>query len=110
MDLFQIDQGWLPSVTRVESPNYDARPPGTQIDLVVIHSISLPPGLFGGPYIEQLFLNELEPEGHDYFEKVAGTRVSAHFLKRVTTSRSVLNLKVRIRLRLATRSMRRSVV
>lgn len=77
---FEIERGWLSSITRVDSPNYDARPPGTEIDLVVIHSISLPPGTFGGPYIKQLFLNQLEMGAHEYFEKIASSRVSAHFL------------------------------
>jgi len=53
-----------------------------RIDLLVIHSISLPPGEFGGPYIEQFFTNQLAPEGHPYFKEIAPLRVSAHLLIR----------------------------
>lgn len=52
------------------------------IDLLVIHSISLPPGEFGGAWIEQLFLNQLDPTAHPYFATIAGLRVSAHVLIR----------------------------
>ena len=64
------------------SPNFDARSPNIAIDLVVIHAISLPPGEFGGPYIEQLFTNRLEAGAHPYFAAIDGLRVSAHFLIR----------------------------
>lgn len=62
------------------SPNFDARPAGVEIDLLVIHAISLPPGEFGGPYIEQLFTNRLVATRHPYFADIEGLRVSAHFL------------------------------
>ena len=74
--------GWLPSARLVPSPNFDERPLGSEVELLVIHAISLPPGQFGGPYIEQLFNNCLEVEAHPYFATVAGLRVSAHFLIR----------------------------
>lgn len=74
------ERSWLKQVRRVESPNCDARPDGSKIELVVIHGISLPPGKFGGPYIDQLFTNRLDPEAHPYFEKIAHLRVSSHFL------------------------------
>ncbi len=74
--------GWLAGVTRVASPNHDARPPGLAIDLLVIHAISLPPGQFGGPGIEQLFTNRLDPATHPYYREVAALRVSSHFLIR----------------------------
>ena len=77
---FEIDRGWLSAATRIESPNFDARPPATAIDLIVIHAISLPPGVFGGPFITQLFTNELEIGAHEYFADIAELRVSAHFL------------------------------
>jgi AmpD protein len=67
---------WLPS------PNADERPPGIEPDLLVIHNISLPPGQFGGPWIEQLFQNRLDPEAHPFFAQIAGVRVSAHLLIR----------------------------
>lgn len=74
--------GWLPDARHLPSPNQDERPPGTEIDLLVIHSISLPPGQFGGPWIEQLFLNRLDPDAHPYFTAIAELRVSAHLLIR----------------------------
>ena len=72
---------WLPA-RRVESPNHDARPPGQQIDLVVLHSISLPPGEYGGDAVERLFTNRLDPGAHPYYEALRGLRVSAHFYLR----------------------------
>jgi AmpD protein len=66
----------------VDSPNCDERPPGTEISLVVLHSISLPPGEYGGEAIERLFTNCLDPEAHPYFREICGLKVSAHFLIR----------------------------
>ena len=66
----------------VDSPNYDERPPGTEISLVVLHSISLPPGEYGGGDIERLFTNCLDPDAHPYFREICGLKVSAHFLVR----------------------------
>ena len=66
----------------IASPNCDDRPPGCAVGLLVIHHISLPPGEFGGPGIVQLFTNAIDPAAHPYFETLAGTRVSAHFLIR----------------------------
>ena len=62
------------------SPHCDERPAGERISLVVIHGISLPPGEFGGPYIDHLFLGRLDPEAHPYFRAVAPSRVSSHFV------------------------------
>jgi AmpD protein len=76
------DPGQLPDARRVQSPNQDARPPGTIVDLLVIHNISLPPGEFGGPWIEQLFTNRLDPRTHPDFSPLAGLKVSAHLLIR----------------------------
>ena len=74
---------WLTGVRRVESPNQDDRPPDTPIELVVIHGISLPPNAFGGPHVEQLFTNRLDPSEHPYFAEIAHLRVSAHlFIRR----------------------------
>jgi N-acetyl-anhydromuramoyl-L-alanine amidase len=70
------------AVRFVPSPNWDERPAGTAVDLLVIHAISLPPGQFGGPEIEALFTNTLEPAGHPYFAGIADLKVSAHFLVR----------------------------
>ena len=66
----------------VRSPNQDARPRGTKITLLVVHSISLPPGEFGGDAIERLFTNRLDPAAHPYFREIAGLKVSSHFLIR----------------------------
>ena len=75
-------EGWAAGVRRVESPNCDDRPAGTEITLLVVHSISLPPGEYGGDSIERLFTNRLDPEAHPYFREIAGMKVSAHFLIR----------------------------
>lgn len=64
------------------SPNRDARPVDTSLQLVVVHGISLPPGEFGGHHIEQLFLNQLRVDEHPYFKTVEGLKVSAHLLIR----------------------------
>ena len=66
----------------VDSPNHDERPPGSEITLVVLHSISLPPGEYGGDAIERLFTNCLEPQAHPYFREICNLKVSAHFLVR----------------------------
>jgi len=66
----------------VPSPHHDQRPEGEAISLLVIHNISLPPGEFGGPHIDDLFLGRLDPEAHPYFQEIAGLRVSSHFLIR----------------------------
>lgn len=74
--------GIVSSARYVASPNCDERPAGCTVSLVVIHSISLPPGEFGGDAIEQLFTNRLSPEAHPYFATIAHLRVSAHFFIR----------------------------
>ena len=74
----QADRQWLEGVRRVESPNQDARPDPEDISLLVIHGISLPPGDFGGPWIERLFCNRLDADVHPYFREIAHLRVSAH--------------------------------
>ena len=74
--------GVLPAARQVPSPNCDARPSRCAIDLVVIHSISLPPGRFGGDAIEALFTNCLDRSADPYFDEIAGLRVSSHFLIR----------------------------
>ncbi|QOR37799.1 1,6-anhydro-N-acetylmuramyl-L-alanine amidase AmpD [Billgrantia diversa] len=77
----RIEEGWLEGVRRVPSPNQDARPQG-EISAVVLHSISLPPGEFGGEHIERLFTNSLEAAVHPFFPGIAQLRVSAHLLIR----------------------------
>lgn len=73
---------WLPGARIVASPNCDKRPSGAAVELIVVHAISLPPGRFGGPAIEALFTNRLDPTGHPYFAGISHLRVSAHFLIR----------------------------
>mgnify|MGYP000512293509 CR=1 FL=1 len=72
--------GWLSGVKQVPSPNYNTRPDASVVNLLVIHNISLPPGQFGLPYIEQFFQNELSWDQHPYFKTIQGVEVSAHFL------------------------------
>jgi AmpD protein len=76
------DSGWVAGARRVLSPNCDSRPAGTEVSLLVLHSISLPRGKFGGDAIERLFTNRLDPASHSSFADLAGLRVSAHFLIR----------------------------
>lgn len=72
----------IASARFVRSPHADQRPPDTRIELVVLHNISLPPGEFGGPWIEQFFMGTLDPEVHPYFREIVDLRVSAHLLIR----------------------------
>ncbi len=76
------DEGWLGSARRCPSPNFGPRPAGTAIDLAVIHSISLPPGVYGGDGIERLFTNQLDWDAHPYYAQIRGFEVSAHFVVR----------------------------
>ncbi len=76
-------QGWLTGLSRSPSPNHDERPAGEEISLLVIHAISLPPDQFAGPAVQQLFLNQLDPTAHPFFEEIKDLRVSAHlFIRR----------------------------
>jgi AmpD protein len=74
--------GRLSTARQVPSPNCDDRPAGTTPDLIVVHGISLPPGEFGGPWIDRLFTNSLPPRQHPYFAAVAALKVSSHLLIR----------------------------
>jgi len=75
-----IDQHRLTNAKQIASPNYDDRPNPVDISLLVIHCISLPPGEFDNPYIDQLFCNVLDPDGHPYFKEIYQLTVSAHLL------------------------------
>ena len=75
-----LESGLMRSARQVASPNYDARPAGVEADLIVVHGISLPPGEFGGPWIERLFTNTLPLEMHPYFAEIGALRVSSHLL------------------------------
>ncbi|AAZ96729.1 N-acetylmuramoyl-L-alanine amidase, family 2 [Thiobacillus denitrificans ATCC 25259] len=74
--------GWLPAARRVPSPNCDPRPPGTAVELIVIHNISLPPGVFAGDAVIELFTNRLDWDADPYYQAMRGLRVSAHFFIR----------------------------
>ncbi|MEM1112326.1 MAG: 1,6-anhydro-N-acetylmuramyl-L-alanine amidase AmpD [Pseudomonadota bacterium] len=74
--------GWYSGARRHESPNRGPRPTGVVPDLLVLHCISLPPGEFGGPGVEDFFCNDLDWEAHPYFEEIRGLQVSTHFLIR----------------------------
>lgn len=78
----KISSGLLAGARQVSSPNCDSRKDESDISLLVIHGISLPPGEFGGPYIDQLFCNQLNPEDDPYFEEIAHLKVSSHLLIR----------------------------
>ena len=75
-------EGWIPGARRIRSPNCDRRPPGAGACLLLLHSISLPRGAYGGDAIERLFTNRLDPAAHPSFADLAGLRVSCHFLVR----------------------------
>lgn len=77
-----IINGLLDVARQVASPNCDARPAGEPVSLLVIHGISLPPGEFGGPWIDALFTNTLDPAAHEYFRTIHELRVSSHLLIR----------------------------
>ena len=72
------EEGWLTGVRRLPSPNCDDRPSDTPIDLLVVHAISLPPGIYGGDYIDEFFTNRLHVDAHPYFRTIETLRVSAH--------------------------------
>jgi AmpD protein len=74
--------GWWLRAHAHPSPNFGPRPKGSVIDLAVVHSISLPPGVYGGDHIERLFSNTLDWDAHPYFASIRGLQVSAHFLIR----------------------------
>jgi N-acetyl-anhydromuramoyl-L-alanine amidase len=80
----QVDSvtGLLQGARFQPSPNCDPRPPSAVIEVLIIHSISLPPGEYGGPGIEQFFCNSLDPSAHPYYREIQELRVSAHLLIR----------------------------
>lgn len=85
-----IQSGWLQaqdlrqdqcsSLRKLPSPNFNPRPAATDIHLIVLHNISLPPAQFGGGYIEQFFQNKLDHSVHPYFQTIADLKVSTHLL------------------------------
>mgnify|MGYP000870924536 FL=1 len=80
---YKLDaSGWLIGARHLPSPNCDARPAGTAIELVVLHNISLPPGQFDGNAVIELFTNRLDWDAHPYYQGIRGLEVSAHFFIR----------------------------
>lgn len=77
-----VARGLLRGARYLPSPNFDERPPGMDLDVLVIHNISLPPGEFGGDSIERLFCNTLDCRAHPFFADLEGLRVSSHLLVR----------------------------
>jgi AmpD protein len=75
-----LESGLMQNARQVASPNHDARPDGVEAELIVVHGISLPPGEFGGPWIERLFMNTLPLDMHPYFAEIGELRVSSHLL------------------------------
>ncbi|MEZ0237469.1 MAG: 1,6-anhydro-N-acetylmuramyl-L-alanine amidase AmpD [Methylophilaceae bacterium] len=83
MSALHVEAGGVaPEAHQIASPNYDERPDGCAIDLIVIHNISLPPGEFGGDGVINLFTNRLNPEAHPYYREIHHLKVSAHFFIR----------------------------
>lgn len=74
--------GWFSAARQLPSPNCDARPDGAALRLIVIHNISLPPGVFDGDAVIDLFTNRLDWDAHPYYQGIRGLRVSAHFFVR----------------------------
>lgn len=73
------DGGWYRFARRLDSPNFGPRPAGATVDLLLIHSISLPPGEYGGDEVQRLFTNTLDWNAHPYFKSIEGMQVSSHF-------------------------------
>ncbi|MBD8162339.1 1,6-anhydro-N-acetylmuramyl-L-alanine amidase AmpD [Erwinia persicina] len=79
----QLQDGWISGVRQVPSPHSNQRPEGESPSLLVIHNISLPPGEFGGPWVDDLFTGQLDPSIHPYFADICHLKVSAHcFIRR----------------------------
>lgn len=77
-----LENGWLVDARHVPSPHHDCRPEDKKPTLLVVHNISLPPGEFGGPWIDALFTGTIDPDAHPFFAEIAHLRVSAHCLIR----------------------------
>lgn len=78
----QLTDGWLTTARHLPSPHFDDRPENESPSLLVVHNISLPPGQFGGPWIDALFLGTLDAQADPFFAEIAHLRVSAHCLIR----------------------------
>ena len=78
----EVTTGLVKEARQQPSPNFDTRPNESDISLIVVHGISLPPGKFGKNYIDALFCNKLDPNEHPYFKDISGLKVSSHLLVR----------------------------
>lgn len=81
---FTLINGWIPQARKAPSPNCGRRPGGCELDLLVIHNISLPPGQYGGNCIERFFTNCLDWSEDEFFAQIEGVEVSSHLLVRRT--------------------------
>ncbi|WP_370981315.1 1,6-anhydro-N-acetylmuramyl-L-alanine amidase AmpD [Agaribacterium sp. ZY112] len=77
--MYSLDSGWLTPAEQLASPNFNQRPEGAVVSLLVVHCISLPPNEFGGPWIRDFFCNSLDCSAHPYFQKISELQVSSHF-------------------------------
>ncbi|MEE4186546.1 MAG: 1,6-anhydro-N-acetylmuramyl-L-alanine amidase AmpD [Gammaproteobacteria bacterium] len=82
MYAYDATTGWVSGARQVASPNCDAWPADAVPELIIVHGISLPPGEFGGPWLDHFFQNQLDALAHPYFAEISELRVSAHFLIR----------------------------
>lgn len=80
--MYEISDGWFKQSRQIPSPNYNQRPENAAIDSIIIHSISLPPGRYGGDEIDRFFSNQLNWQEHPYFQEIKGMEVSSHLLIR----------------------------
>jgi len=80
--VYSVKEHWVEQARKALSPNRNARPDESEVSLLVVHGISLPPGEFGGPWIDDLFSNQLDATQHPYFAEIKDMRVSSHFLIR----------------------------
>lgn len=80
--MYEISDGWFIQARKIPSPNYNKRPENVTIDSIIIHSISLPPGQYGGDEIDRFFSNQLNWNEHAYFREIEGLQVSSHLLIR----------------------------
>ena len=80
MAIFDLEQGWLSDCEQQPSPHFNQRPDGAQVDLLVIHNISLPPGKFGSSDITDFFLGKLQVDKDPFFKQIETLKVSAHCL------------------------------
>ena len=92
----EIENGIFKNLQFLKSPNFNERPENTKISLIVIHSISLPPNVYGNNYVEDFFMNKLITSDHDYFQEIQDMRVSSHlYIKRTGETIQFVPLNMR---------------